>query len=51
MREAGLAGEPEVVEVTSDEDASLGYRGSPSVVIDGADVDAGMTDEPDLHYG
>lgn len=51
MQEAGLNGGPEVIAVESDEQASLGYRGSPSVAIDGVDVDVRMTGEPGFHWG
>lgn len=51
MQEAGLADGPEVIEVETDEQASLGYRGSPSVAIDGVDVDIRMTGAPGLHWG
>lgn len=51
MQEAGLAGDPEVVEVETEAQALLGYRGSPSVAIDGVDVDVRMVGEPGLHRG
>jgi hypothetical protein len=46
MREVGLPGSPRVIEVRDESDAALGYRGSPSVVIDGVDVDVRMTGAP-----
>ncbi len=51
MKEAGIAGAPEVIEVHTAKQASLGYRGSPSVAIDGADVDERMTGDTGLHWG
>jgi hypothetical protein len=41
LEDVGRAGEPiEVVEVTTDEDASrLGFRGSPTILVDGKDID------------
>lgn len=51
MREAGFDEGPEVIEVRTEEDAALGYRGSPSVVVDGVDVDERMTGEAGLQWG
>lgn len=51
MRAAGIAGEPQVITVVSEADAALGFRGSPSVTVNGVDVDARMTGEPGLQWG
>lgn len=51
MRAVGLAGEPEVITVVTEEDAALGFRGSPSVTVNGVDVDVRMTGEPGLEWG
>lgn len=52
MRAMDFAGEPEVLEVRKEEDAALGFRGSPSVAINGVDVDEKMADAtPGLHWG
>ncbi|MBE0418089.1 MAG: hypothetical protein IBX63_10025 [Coriobacteriia bacterium] len=51
MGRAGIGGNPEVIEVETTEQAALGFRGSPSVAIDGVDVDARMVGEPGLHWG
>jgi len=51
MRLAGFDDCPEVIEVETAEQASLGYRGSPSVAIDGVDVDIRMIGAPGLHWG
>lgn len=51
MRAVGLSGEPEVIEVVTEADAALGFRGSPSVTIDGVDVDEKMLGEPSLQWG
>ncbi|MDR3686932.1 MAG: hypothetical protein P4L93_08260 [Coriobacteriia bacterium] len=51
MRTSGLSGLPDVIEVSSEADAALGYRGSASVVIDGADVDERMVGTPSLQWG
>ena len=50
-REVGLSGEPEVLEVTTEADTKLGFRGSPSVAIDGVDVDEKMDGDPSLQWG
>ena len=51
MRETGVPGIPEIVRVTTDAEAALGFRGSPSVTVDGVDVDENMTGDPGLHWG
>jgi len=51
MQEAGLAGDPEVIEVRTEQQASLGFRGSPSVTVDGVDIDELMTGDTGLHWG
>lgn len=51
MSEAGIPGSPRIIEVRTEADAALGFRGSPSVSIDGVDVDERMTGEPGLADG
>ena len=50
LRERGISDEVELREVRTDEDAeALGFPGSPTIRIDGRDVDpAGATEPPSL---
>jgi hypothetical protein len=51
MRAVGISGQPDVREIVTEEDAAFGFRGSPSVVVDGVDVDPRMTGTPSLQWG
>jgi hypothetical protein len=52
MRTVGLQGEPLAVSVEDEEAArKLGFRGSPTVTVDGRDADDSMVGEPSLAYG
>lgn len=50
--ELGLSSVPELVVVIEEADARrLGYRGSPTVTVDGRDVAEPPPGEPGLHFG
>jgi hypothetical protein len=47
-----LPGSPELVVLTDDDEARrLGFRGSPTVTVDGSDVQDRPEGEPGLHWG
>jgi len=52
MTELGLPGGPDHVVLTEDAEARrLGFRGSPTVTVDGRDVQDEPEGKPGLHWG